>query len=610
MASCQLVRAAVALTLLQLCSCSHQLADHSGRSVVALGEQGDFETETGLNKASLEASIAGKDGETVEAIKKKVLAAESAKSTAGKKTTSALDIKLLRMTPAETPIDVMLDPASSSTLSAVKQNGGLPAVQLHKINKLNDELQKDQDEQEAGATPTDPIQKMQVDIRRAVRQSILNVAKDLPPGATTWNSVIPSEHAVRAAAAAGLTPPAQQLEMAAAEREALQRREHAVQKAEQNIAFMEHSAAFKVRQATRQAGSTETQELKKAEEMEQNAEAKTAKARSDEQSALKVESQDKKEVANLKAENKGLQDKLKQMKMKEGKVVAKAKSDTVKMNEATKHAVKSQAMKDKLKSQSTLSTMADKAKGLSDKTSADKAILQIKQHQIDRLRKHMDTAKDFSKVEVSQAIAQAHLVAHKLYQAKIKDMEKNIIKLRIVQKSRLHRAAVATKEWAGMAARLKAKLDEQQTAADLNSETSKQIKKAEVKLQNAHKNLKISQHKNEIHKAKAEIDQVKLVKEQVKNKESEITITKLRTQETEMHKKQKQLKLSSQAASDKLKDVQEELKRTKSKLAEHLPKAEVDYPRLATTKDFLQTMANQAVIDAGGHDLPHKSHIG
>ena len=157
MASCQL-RAAVALTLLQLCSCSHQLADHSGRSVVALGEQGDFETETGLNKASLEASIAGRDGETVEAIRKKVLAAEEAKSTAGKKTTTALDIKLRGMTPAETPIDVMLDPASSSTLSAVKQNGGLPAVQLHKINKLNDELQKDQDEQEAGAKPTDPIQ--------------------------------------------------------------------------------------------------------------------------------------------------------------------------------------------------------------------------------------------------------------------------------------------------------------------------------------------------------------------------------------------------------------------------------------------------------------------
>ena len=106
------------------------------------------------------------------------------------------------------------------------------------------------------------LSEMQVEIRRAVRQTVLNVAKDLPPGATTWNSVIPSEHAVRAAAAAGQSPPAQQLEMAAAEREALQRREHAVQKAEQNIAFMEHSAAFKVRQATRQAGSTETQEVR------------------------------------------------------------------------------------------------------------------------------------------------------------------------------------------------------------------------------------------------------------------------------------------------------------------------------------------------------------
>merc|ERR1712166_493141 len=123
----------------------------------------------------------------------------------------------------------------------------------------------------------------------------------------------------------------QQLEMAAAERQALHRREHAVQKAEENIAFMEHSADYKVRQAHHAAQATETQELQKAAAMEEKAEAQDSKSRADEQNAITVASSEKKEVANLKGENKKLRDKLKRMTQKEEQAVKEVTSEKVKM---------------------------------------------------------------------------------------------------------------------------------------------------------------------------------------------------------------------------------------------------------------------------------------
>jgi len=505
------------------------------------------------------------------------------------------------------PIDVMADDSSAG------REGDRVFEAINGISQEGEEeARKQSARMEQSPDSGDPfsIDAMKAKIDHTIRKTMLGKLRNLPMEDLTWDDAIPTSSEI-----ANLTRPqtssAQNTALVTAEREQLVQREHEVTVKEKKLAFGFEVAKRNATNAERQIEAAASEQVAKAEALEQKAEKDDAKAKKEEVSALETKAADAKKVEELTKENERLRQKLTQTASESKLQAMEQKVKTEKLIDKAKAAVHQQAKDDKEDEKSTLDTFKDSAEDMSNKLKDEQSELRYEKKQNAKLKQHLEDDGTFDKEEIKRVAAKAHLVSETLWQGKVKTLSEELNHLKESSHEKVAEAEAATQQWAILAAKLKARLSEAQDASELAANAELRVQSAHQQVKATRQRLKLSQTDVEAQKMETHMVNKKLVMEQLKNKAAAEQIDGLQKGKNKLKAKQTELQLMAQSAASQLKKTQDKLKSTETKLRglQNVQSAQNNtHIKFASNQDYLEVMAG---VEGGHsvHTLPHRINL-